>query len=48
MNGTMMQGMGWGMMIICLFFALLFLAVIVWVVMALLKYLRKESRENEL
>ncbi len=41
MNGTMMQGMGWGGMIICLLFVLLFLALLVLTVMALLKYLRK-------
>jgi len=41
MNGTMMQGMGWVWMILCLLFALLFLAVLVLIVKALLKYLRK-------
>jgi flagellar biogenesis protein FliO len=43
MSGTMMQGMGWGWMLLCLLFALLFFAVLVWIVMALLTYLRKPN-----
>lgn len=41
MSGTMMQGMGWGWVLLCLLFALLFFAVLIWIVRALLKYLRK-------
>ncbi|MBP3946855.1 hypothetical protein [Psychrobacter sp. K31L] len=48
MNETMMQGMGWGGVIICMLFAVLFLTVLVLAIMAILKYLRKESRENAL
>ncbi len=44
MNGMMMQGMGWGGMIICMLFALLFLALLVLTVMALLKYLRQPKQ----
>jgi len=43
MSGTMMQGMGWGWMLLCLLFALLFFAVLVWIVVALLTYLRKPN-----
>ena len=43
MNGTMMQGMGWGWMLLCLLFALLFFVLLVLTVMALLKYLRKSE-----
>tara|TARA_R100000935_G_scaffold119_7_gene390 strand:- start:435 stop:590 length:156 start_codon:yes stop_codon:yes gene_type:complete len=43
-NGTMMQGMSWGWMILCLLFALLFFAVIVLAVIAFLKYLRKPDK----
>ena len=46
MNGTMMQGMGWGMMIACLLGALLFFALLVLTVMALLKYLRKPKQTS--
>jgi len=42
-NETMMQGMGWGAMIICMLFALLFLTVLVLAIMALLRYLRKSE-----
>lgn len=43
MNGTVMQSMGWGGMVVCLLFALLFLAMLVLTVIALLKYLRKSE-----
>jgi uncharacterized membrane protein len=43
MNGSMMYGMGWVMMLICLLFTLLFFAVLVLTIMALLKYLRDKN-----
>lgn len=43
MNGSMMQGMGWIMMLICLLFILLFFAVLVLTIKALLKYLRDKD-----
>lgn len=39
----MMEGMGWGWMALCLLFALLFFAVLVLTIMALLKYLRNKD-----
>lgn len=41
MNGSMMHGMGWGMMVLCAVFGLLFFAILVLMIMSLLKYLGK-------
>lgn len=41
MNGSMMQGMGWGMMLIYLLFILMVFTVLILTIMSLLKYLRK-------
>ncbi|WP_265090710.1 hypothetical protein [Psychrobacter frigidicola] len=41
MDGGMMNGMGWGMMIIWLLFVILIFAILILTVMALLKYLRQ-------
>lgn len=46
MNGMMMQGMGWGGIIVCLLFALLFYALLILTVMALLKYLRQPKQTS--
>ena len=41
MHGNMMNGIGWGMMIIWLLFVILVFAILILTVMSLLKYLRK-------